>query len=452
VLPKLNNHLPHHPDIFIKPVGNGLKSCYNKNSEIFQGGEDMEPVYALFLEALRAALENRQVHWDTDVTPEQMSQLVWLSQEHHVLPLIYEAIYACPATTYMDGVIFMQSKHSTVQAVMTQAFKTEEFLRLNRHLRSSGVIPLVVKGIVCRQLYPRPDYRVSGDEDVLCGEEQFKACHRALIDFGMEPGTSSLDSYEVPYSREDSPLYIELHKSLFARDSDIFSDCNRFFDGCFDRLVEIDVQGEPVATLNHTDHMLYLILHAFKHFLHSGFGIRQVCDMVLFANAYGESIDWEDILTKCKGLRAEKFAAALFAIGEKYLIFSPEKACYPQNWRQIETDPDALLMDMLQGGIYGYSQRSRMHSSNMTLNAVSADKKGKRSDGSVIRTIFPSAKRLDGRFPYLKRMPFLLPVAWVSRIAGYAKETISEPNSSAGEVLRIGSQRVELLRQYDIID
>jgi hypothetical protein len=49
-------------------------------------------------------------------------------------------------------------------------------------------------------------------------------------------------------------------------------------------------------------------------------------------------------------------------------------------------------------------------------------------------------------------MPFLLPVAWVSRIAGYAKETISEPNSSAGEVLRIGSQRVELLRQYDIID
>ena len=412
----------------------------------------METIHSLFLEALRAALENRQVNWGTDVTPEQMFQLVHLSNEHHVLPLIFEAVYSCPATTNMDGVLFMQCKRSTVQAVMTQAVKTEDFLRLNRHLRDQGVTPLVVKGIICRQLYPRPDYRVSGDEDVLCGEHQFKACHKAMIDFGMEPGTSSLDSYEVPYSREDSPLYIELHKSLFSEDSDIFSDCNRFFEGCFDRLVEIDVQGDPVATLNHTDHMLYLILHAFKHFLHSGFGIRQVCDMVLFANAYGHSIDWNYILTKCRGLRADKFAAAIFAIGEKYLVFSPEKACYPHIWRQIPVDPDALLMDMLRGGIYGYSERSRMHSSNMTLNAVSADKKGKRSDGNVLRTIFPSVKSMEGRFPYLKRMPFLLPVAWASRIVGYAKESVTEPNSGATEVLRVGSQRIELLRHYDIID
>jgi hypothetical protein len=93
-----------------------------------------------------------------------------------------------------------------------------------------------------------------------------------------------------------------------------------------------------------------------------------------------------------------------------------------------------------------------MHSSNMTLNAVSAGKKGKHSDGNVIRTIFPSRHSLEGRFPYLRRMPFLLPVAWASRIIGYAKETMTEPDSGASEVLRIGSQRVELLRQYDIID
>lgn len=412
----------------------------------------MEQIDALFLEALRAALEDRQVNWGVDVTPEQMFDVVRLSQEHHVLPLIFEAIYSCSATTNMDGVLFMQCKRTTVQAVMTQAIKTEDFLRLNRHLRQNGVTPLVVKGIVCRNLYPRPDYRVSGDEDVLCGEHQFKECHKAMISFGMEPGTSSLDSYEVPYSRDDSPLYIELHKTLFSQDSDIFSDCNRFFEGCFDRLVEIDVQGDPVATLNHTDHLLYLILHVFKHFLHSGFGIRQVCDMVLFANTYGESIDWDYVLTKCKGLRADKFAAALFAIGEKYLVFSPEKACYPHAWRKLQVNPDELLQDMLRGGIYGYSERSRMHSSNMTLNAVSADKKGKRSGGNLLRTIFPPVRNMEGKFPYLRRMPFLLPVAWASRIIGYAKETITEQNSSASDVLRIGSQRIELLRQYDIID
>ena len=251
---------------------------------------------------------------------------------------------------------------------------------------------------------------------------------------------------------QNSALYIELHKTLFTTESDIFSDCNRFFDDCFDRLIEVDIQGEPVATLNHTDHLLYLILHAFKHFLHAGFGIRQVCDMVLYANTFGSEIDWEYIRTKCRGLRADRFAAALFDIGKKHLSFSPEKACYPYHWQHMDANGDALLADLLYGGIYGSSDMNRVHSSNMTLNAVSADKKGKNTRGNLLKTVFPPARKLEHRFPYLRRAPVLLPVAWVSRIFGYAKESLSEQDSSASEIIRTGSQRIELLRHYDIID
>ena len=88
----------------------------------------------------------------------------------------------------------------------------------------------------------------------------------------------------------------------------------------------------------------------------------------------------------------------------------------------------------------------------MTLNAVAADKKGKKTNGNLLRTIFPPARNLEQRFPYLRRAPILLPVAWVSRIFGYAKETLTEPESAASEIIRTGSQRIELLRQYDIID
>ena len=49
-------------------------------------------------------------------------------------------------------------------------------------------------------------------------------------------------------------------------------------------------------------------------------------------------------------------------------------------------------------------------------------------------------------------MPVLLPVAWVSRIFGYAKESISEQDSSAADIIRTGSERIELLRHYNIID
>lgn len=411
----------------------------------------MERQEQLFLEAMKAALEDRTVDWDDRVSAEELKKVLILATIHHVLPMIFETVYSCPAAAALEPTLVAECRKATLQAVMGQSMKTEEFLELYSSLRGRGITPLVVKGLVCRSLYPRPDYRESGDEDVLCGEQNFKSCHKAMIDLGMEPCSSDLDSYEVPYRKGDGLLYIELHKTLFPGDSDIFGDCNRIFEHSFEHPSQITVGGVEVATLDWSEHMLYLILHAFKHFLHSGFGIRQVCDMVLFANAYGHLLDWKYIQKKCKGLRAEQFAVAIFAIGQKYLTFCPEKAHYPISWSTMEVDPEPLLQDMLCGGIYGGADRSRVHSSNMTLNAVKADKKGKQS-GNLLWTVFPPAKLLVSRFHWLRRKPWLLPLAWLLRIFGYLKEALTRSDSSAAAVIRVGSKRVELLRQYDIID
>ena len=411
----------------------------------------MERSEQLFLEAMKASMEDRAVTWDGQVTPGELKRVLVLAQMHHVLPMIFEAVYSCPAAAALDGELVAECRKATVHAVMGQTVKTQEFLELYSSLCSRGVKPLVVKGLVCRSLYPRPDYRDSGDEDVFCGEAAFRSCHKAMIDFGMELCSPDLESYEVPYAKGDGLLYIELHKTLFPGNSDIFGDCNRFFERSFDHPAQITVHGVEVATLDWSEHMLYLILHAFKHFLHSGFGIRQVSDMVLFANAYGHLVDWKYVQKKCKVLRAERFAATLFAIGEQYLTFSPEKAHYPRFWRELQKDTGPLLGDLLRGGIYGSADRSRVHSSSMTLNAVKADKKGKRGK-NLLRTVFPPAKLLTDRFRWLRHKPWLLPVAWLLRIFGYLKEALTRKDSSASAVLRVGSQRVELLRQYDIID
>lgn len=88
-----------------------------------------------------------------------------------------------------------------------------------------------MKGIVCRNLYPNPDYRMSGDEDVLIPEEQFKLCHQVMLDYGMQPADPTQDiqsEHEVPYGKPGSPIYIELHKCLFPPESTAYGDLNRF--------------------------------------------------------------------------------------------------------------------------------------------------------------------------------------------------------------------------------
>ena len=409
----------------------------------------------LFLSALKATLKNEKVSWSEELESQDWAELFRTATMHKVLPLIYEAVYDCPAARTADPQIFMRAKQLTIHSVMLQTMKTNEFLNLFRHLRQSGVHALVVKGIVCRNLYPNPDYRMSGDEDILIPEDQFELCHQTMLDYGMQLADQAQDIYtehEVPYGKPGSPLYIELHKCLFPPESDAYGDLNRFFKNVQDRAVKLSIDGEEVVTMGHTDHLFYLICHAFKHFLHSGFGIRQVCDIVLFANHYGKEIDWIRILRQCREIHADLFTAALFRIGQKYLTFDPALSGYPKEWQEIWVDEQLMLEDLLDAGIYGDGTMSRKHSSSITLNAVSAQKQGKKAEHSVIKTLFPPAKSMERRYPYLKKYPMLLPVAWVSRILKYRKEISKSQNNDAAQAVAIGNRRVELLKQYKILD
>lgn len=414
----------------------------------------MEPVNELFLQALCASLQNKTVDWETERKPEEWHALFAAAMSHCVLPMIYAAVIQCPSAQKTDPQVFLPYRQRTKQMVMLQTVKTDAFLQLLPALQSAGVTPVVVKGIVCRELYPNPDYRMSGDEDVLIPPEQFEQCHKAMCDYGMalsEPG-QDINAYEVSYGKEGSPLRIELHKHLFPPESDVYGELNHFFEGVQERAITEEIQGVPVPTMHYTDHLFYLICHSFKHFLHSGFGLRQVCDICLYANAYGEEIDWQLVWNRCAEIHAELFAAALFRIGEKHLAFQPEKACYPQAWRAMAVDETAMLEDLLESGVFGASSMSRKHSSNITLNAVSAEKRGKKTGNGVLKTIFPPAKNLSGRYPYLKDKPYLLPVAWADRIWHYGKETAAGScDNSAAESIRIGNDRIALMKKYGIL-
>lgn len=414
----------------------------------------MEQIQVLFLDALKAALKNEKVAWENGMEPGEWIALFNLAEAHHVLPMIYEAVYNCPAAQNIAPQFFSPYKSRTVQAVTLQTIKTCEFLKLMGKLREAGIKPLVVKGIICRNLYHQPDHRLSSDEDVLILPEQFPVCHTIMVEDGMflmEPEQDIYNAYEISYRKKNSPLYIELHKSLFPPESDAYGEFNQFFEGAFDRAVEENIQNDIVFTMGYTDHLFYLICHAFKHFLHSGFGIRQVCDIILFANRYGSEIDWKLVRRQCRKIHAELFTAALFRIGQKYLAFNPDEACYPEEWRSIQVDETLMLEDLLSGGVYGGAEMSRKHSSTMTLNAVAANKQGKKKGIPVLKTLFPSAKNLEQNYPYLKKYPYLLPAAWIKRILRYGKELGAVSDNSASEAVRIGNQRIKLLKEYGII-
>ena len=391
-----------------------------------------------FLHIAKAAISGgdlpaEKVDWPTIFT---------LANQQKLLPILFEAARKTPAAAE-NATLFAVTKQQVIGQVLHQTMRASEFADLYRKLRSAGLHPIVVKGQLCSRLYPLKDHRISADDDLYISDAEFMACHEQLLANGLRIGTPADElatADEVSYTKDGSPLYIELHRHLFDSAEDAHDELNHFFAD----LNPVEMDG--LLTMPPHEHLLYLLLHAYKHFVRSGIGLRQFCDIGLWARAYHGEIDWQRLREQCESVHAATFAAAAFHIAGDYLGIDFD---LPTPW-DASIDVEPLLHDSLCGGVYGSNDLTRLHSSTVTLNAVKASRTGEKS--SVLRTVFPKREYLERRYPYLKKRPYLLPVAWVQRLAHYASEKQSGADSSASGSIKLGKERIELMKRYGIMD
>lgn len=306
------------------------------------------------------------------LTEEQLSRVWNLAYLHRVMPMVYEAVSRLAPREEAAARFARRYRGQIVRQVYGQTVRTQHFLRLYEALRASGVRAVVLKGILCRCLYPKPDYRASSDEDLFAEEAEFSRAEAVLEAQGLEltdpaePGARKTAQVLTFVSRQTG-LRVELHRHLFSPDSKAYGALEPLFADGGKRAVEMEVEGVRLWSLCPTDHMLYLFFHSYKHFLHSGFGIRQVCDICMYAHHFRREIDWERVGAVLEQYRARVFAVALFEIGAAWLGF-PRESFLEGEAPEISD----LLADILSAGVYGSSSLDRQHSSLITLNAVSA--------------------------------------------------------------------------------
>ena len=364
-----------------------------------------------------------------------------LAGQQKLLPIVFETARKTSAAEE-NAALFAAIKQQVIGQVLNQTMRSAEFSALYRKLRAAGLHPIVAKGQLCSRLYPLKDYRLSGDDDLYITEGEFFDCHKTLLANGLITDTPAEDlqmADEVSYTKKGSPLYIELHRHLFDSSEDAHDELNHFFT---------DIQpfeADGLLAMPPHQHLLYLILHAYKHFVRSGIGLRQFCDIGLWARAYHSQIDWQRLHDQCASVHAATFAEAAFRIAREYLGIAFD---LPAPWdNPIDVEP--LLHDTLCGGVYGSNDYTRLHSSTVTLNAVKSSRDGQKS--RVLASVFPRRNYMAHQYAYVKRCPLLLPVAWVQRLARYALEKHSGSHNSAAGSVRLARERIELMKLYEII-
>lgn len=105
---------------------------------------------------------NEDYHLQGDV---EWSYLVQLSRDHNLFPIFMEE--ASKHFSYISRQEYEQETKKCLSVVAGQVRRTSAFLRLYEAFIDADIHPIVMKGLICRELYgDLADHRPSGDEDI----------------------------------------------------------------------------------------------------------------------------------------------------------------------------------------------------------------------------------------------------------------------------------------------
>ncbi len=380
-----------------------------------------------------------------------------IAANHNVIPMIYEAILKLKLENDLPIELMNQWSSITQRINMRQYYNTTQFHLVYQNILRKGITAIVVKGIVLRDLYPNPYYRISGDEDILIKSSDFQVVNEVLELFGFKTdsvrGFSGDLRQEITYQNKMG-FRIEIHTYLFDQDTELYGAFNQFFLNVFEnhRIQEID--SMTIHTLTHTQHLLFLTLHSVKHFIANGIGIRQLCDFTMYCNKYADEIDWIWIGRIVEDLGYTVYLLNIVDICKKYLGMKSESVQIQYKIDAVHSN--ALVIDIIESGIFGKSTLEREKSGSITLQAIANNRKQAGFINNklyILQVVFPNHEYMSMNYSYCKRHLLLLPVAWIHRI-GFNILSIKSKRKiirNTNHSIKVGKERINLFKEYGLI-
>jgi hypothetical protein len=316
----------------------------------------------------------------------QIVELVNIAHRNHMDYLILGALLKSDLAEEIKSDI----KPFVMQCTIKSLVQVSCLKELEKRFETEAIYYQVLKGSVLKKIYPAHEMREMSDIDVMIYDENLDRAKKVVeeIGFTLYESVKHHDIYmKAPF------LIIELHHALYDKDVDK-NQYEYFQKG--KQLIE--KEGNKFALQFGTeDFYVYLIAHMAKHFYETGCGIRNVIDVYLYRQFYEPT--WDEAI----------IAAELAKCG--LTIFESRIHTLAQVWLGGQT-PDVfsqMLFDyMVDCGIYGKGEYGIWGQFAM-LN-----KKDNINYQSYAKWwyYFPPKSYVERDYPWIKKFPFLLVVAW----------------------------------------
>lgn len=172
--------------------------------------------------------------------PSEWQALFVLAAQQMALPMVYGTTRALPEFQAQPEEFRWEVRRQTMGQTAAQIRRTQAFAAVYQDLLIQGIRPVVVKGLICRELHPSPEQRISGDEDLLLDPESFFRCVKLLEQRGMElVSGGEMPEGDAALLDRKTGLYLELHPDRTTKQDVGNGGLERFFERAADRAIPL---------------------------------------------------------------------------------------------------------------------------------------------------------------------------------------------------------------------
>lgn len=379
----------------------------------------MNLIQEQIIDLLNASIHNtvpkldysKNVEWDN---------LINEANAHSITGLLYPALKNIKDNNISKEVID-KLKRYTFNAAIGQSNHIKRTADILSLFNENNIPVIVLKGLVVREYYPKPDLRTMCDSDVIIHKNDLEKVRKLLLEKGFVEEEDA--GHHIAFL--NNSFNLEVHWTLANESFRKGQEC--FQEKIWDDAMKIKVGGVDTLSLSLEDLALHLCAHMASHMAISGFGVRQLADLVLLVEHKGNEIDWDEFKDKAKKSGLTQFSTGMFKVCNYLFDMEIPKQLNIKNSRNDEEIIKLVVNDIFTGGVYG--QRDLSFSFRAQVGYDIDDDSTFSMLKRYIQVILPPVSKLSDRYEYAKKYKILLPIAWIHHI--YVGITTKEYDSES---------------------
>lgn len=362
-----------------------------------------------------------------------MEKVIQTAQQHKVLPLLYDVL----CEEWQGEALSAACRKRVESAARTTAKQSYRLLFLTRYLagtlEASGVPVLVLKGSGAAELYPVPEMRKSGDVDVLIPEDMLETAGELLAEKRFAVKQSQHANHHLAFGSKDG-IDLELHTMLAEpfRDSRINQAMNRLLPDYFAKKEYKECMGVSLPVPGEPHQALQLLLHMLQHFLRAGFGLKLLCDWVVFWNRDAVQSVVPEFLELSENCHIREFADTITMVCKEFLGLRRD---LPMGRKRDRKLAEEFLQDVFAAEEFGKADKDRM---------VIVQK------NSLWAYIKEFHYQMKMNHPKTSRYMLLWPALWVVTLAVFLRNNRKLNRGKVRDILRNAGDRSRLLQQIGL--